>query len=78
VHSNSCGGISVITIIGASGRTWDFDAAGALVALTSVDDAAFGPCQLNHYVYGNTCKLEATLEDLCAVVEDDAGTPDAG
>lgn len=73
VHSNSCGGTSVITRIGNSGRTWDFDGTGALIALTSFDDVPFGPCQLNHYVYGKPCQLGQKLADLCGVADGDAG-----
>lgn len=75
---NNCGGTSVTTRIGNSGRTWDFDGDGKLVALTSYDDAPFGPCQLNHYVYGAPCTVGTTEEALCAFAGDDAGVEDGG
>jgi hypothetical protein len=74
---NGCGGTSVITRLGGSGRTWDFDKAGKLVALTSYNDALFGPCQLNYYVWGEPCGLGLAQEDLCAA-DPDAGAEDAG
>ena len=79
---NSCGGTTVISVVGLGGRLYHFDEHGVLVGVVTYSDSSGPPCFDPVVEYGRSCGVPDHCPPACkqqSCTEDlDAGTDDAG